>query len=57
MKIFDLVDLCEKFKRGHISYDHWRVHSALCLMEMDISQAKMIAEHIVDFRNRDNGDV
>lgn len=57
MKIFDVVDACERFKMRRMDHAQWRVSVLMNIMELDEAQARMLAEHIVDFKSRDNGDV
>ena len=57
MKLFDVVDLCDKFRSGRITYDHWRVYTAVALVEMDEDQAKALAEHMAKFKEEDGSNV
>ena len=57
MKLFDLIDLCSKFRLKQVTHDHWRIYAALAVIAMDEDQARVLADHIVDFRSRDTGDV
>jgi hypothetical protein len=57
MKLFDIVDLCDKFRNGRITHDHWRVYAALGIVEMEESQAKILAAQIAKFKEEDGSNV